>query len=789
MKTDHDTCHDVEGAARTPIGAEIELPYTRLDKALRWTLLVTIVLSLLVLAYGAVMVYDGQPPIPNQLRAPQGTVLATKNDINAGRDVFQRTDLMDFGSLYGNGSYFGPDWGTDYLHRQIDAMRSYDAQKQFKQSYASLSPAERATIDTLVKGHLRTNHYVDGTVTLTDDEAAAYLVVRQYYRQLFIKGDKEMGLPADTVQKTSDADLLTSFFAWTSWTSVTPRPGQDFSYTNNWPYEPAAGNVPTANTFLWSWASLISLVLVALAVYFLYRWLFPAKNEKEPVRIPLVEARAPTPSQYATGKWFVIVPLLLFVQSMAGTLMAHYYADRSSWLSVAMLKIMPFNTTKAWHIQLAIFWIAAAWMGTGLFLAPIIGKKEPRFQKALVNILWVAVVAVVALSSLGVWLGVKLPLPDSLWAWVGNQGLEYLQLGKLFQILVLVALLAWGGVLARAFWPGLRNRRTWTSVEHLLLYSGLAIGITYFFGLLPLDRDAATMTTIDFWRWWVVHSWVEGTFEFFTVAAVGYATLRMGLISRRALERTILFELILVLGTGLVGIGHHYYWVADPAGWMALGSMFSIMEIVPLTVMMIGAWKEYRQVRSAGKRFPQRVAFLFFTSAAVWNLVGAGLLGEIINPPIINYYEHGEFMTLAHAHASMMGVFGILAFGLIYYCLREMVTAEFWNDKLSTWVMHCFNAGIVLWVVLSLAPIGIAQFIATMNQGYWYARSLDFYNQYIAVQWLRLPGDLVFFAGIILAFIDIVQKLRHRRQPQMLGPVATEPELGPITPADPAITA
>ncbi len=781
MRSHHAIRHEIDTSARALTSAEE--PYTRLDKVLRWILLVTIILSLLILAYGAVMVYDGQPPIPRQLRSSQGTILATSTDINAGRDVFQRTDLMDFGSLYGNGSYFGPDWGTDYLHRQIEAMRGFDAQLRFNQPYASLDSVERTQIDTLVKTHVRASHYANGIVTLTDDASAAYPVIQRYYRQLFLQGDNALGLPPNTVQTASDADHLTAFFAWVSWTSVTPRPGQDFSYTNNWPYDPAAGNVPTAGTYMWSWVSLITLPLLALVVYFLYRWLFPARESQVSVYTRPVEARAPTPSQYATGKWFVMVPLLLFAQALAGVLMAHYYADRSSWFSTFMLQVMPFNTTKAWHIQLAIFWIAAAWMGTGLFLAPLVGKREPRFQKALVNILWVAILAVVALSSLGVWLGIKLPLPDGLWEWVGNQGLEYLQLGKLFQLLVLVALLAWGAVLARAFWPGLRHRRTWTSVEHLLLYSGLAIGVTYFFGLLPLDRDAATMTAIDFWRWWVVHLWVEGTFEFFTVAAVGYATLRMGLISRRALERTIFFELILVLGTGLVGVGHHYYWVADPAGWMALGSMFSIMEVVPLTMMMVSAWKEYRQVRSAGKRFPQRAAFLFFTSAAVWNLVGAGLLGEIINPPIINYYEHGEFMTLAHAHAAMMGVFGILAFGLVYYCLREMVKTEFWDDKLSIWTMHCFNAAIVLWVLLSLGPIGIAQYIATMQRGYWYARSLDFYNQYTLWQWLRVPGDVVFFAGIVLAFLDIVRKLRHRLPPQTPTPAVTEPSQEPILPA------
>jgi nitric oxide reductase subunit B len=554
---------------------------------------------------------------------------------------------------------------------------------------------------------------------------------------------------------------LNAFFAWTSWTSVTPRPGQDFSYTNNWPYEPAAGNVPTTSTYTWSWASLISLALLAVAIYYLYRWLFPKKKEDEEAEyVPPVEAKAPTPSQHATGKWFVIVPIILFAQALAGTLMAHYYADRSSWFAVEMLKLMPFNVTKAWHIQLAIFWIAAAWMGTGLFLAPVIGKKEPRFQKALVNILWVAVGAVVALSSLGVWLGVKLPLPDGLWSWVGNQGLEYLQLGKLFQLLVLGALLIWGGVLARAFWPGLKGRHTWSSVEHLLLYSGLAIGVTYIFGLLPLDRDAATMTAIDFWRWWVVHLWVEQSFEFFAAAMSAYLLMAVGLVSRKLAERATYFELILIFLGGVIGTGHHLYWAGGPSMWVPMGSMFSFIEVLPLVLLIIEAINQHRLIRKHGAQFKYRLAYTYIIGAAFWNFVGAGVFGGgTLNAPLVNYYEHGTFLTLNHAHTALFGAFGLLAIGLVYFCLRYAAgeRAPF-NEKIGLWAFWLYNAGVILWILLNFFPIGWAQLDAVYEHGLAFARSGAFYKTTLFWQWMRLPGDVVFAAGALLMAWDFFIK-------------------------------
>ena len=730
------------------------------DRVLRRALIATVLAAGALLAYGTILVYQGQPPIPDQVVANDGTVLYSREDILAGKALFQRADLMDFGSLYGNGAYFGPDWGTDYLHRETVYLRDTFTRRASTLPYLALSTDDQAAVDAQVTAQVRANRYADGVLALTAEQAAAHDMIRNTYQELFLQGDRRLGLPAGTLRSAAEADQLTAFFGWVAWTSVAPRPGQDLSYTNNWPYEPVVGNTPTASMWTWSLLSLVTLVFMAVVVFVVYQRYIAAPADA--IRSPSMPLGvAVTPSQRGAAKWFLLVPALLLAQGLAGSLMAHYYAEREGFFGLDLPTLLPFNILHAWHIQIAIAWIAAAWLGAGLFLGPLIGRREPRRQALLANALWAAVVLVVVGSLAGIWLGVKTDLGD-LWWWVGNQGLEYLQLGRAFQVALFVGLLLWAAILARAFWPALRQRRGWGSMEHLLLYSGLGVGVLYGFGMLPLNQAVATTTLVDYWRWFVVHLWVEGVFEFFTVAVTGFALLSMGLLPRRMVERTVYFELILIFGSGIIGMGHHFYWVGEPFIWLAVGSMFSMLEVIPLGVMMLRAWREYGAI-FVGRQVSARLPFLYFTSAAVWNLLGAGVLGGVVNPPIVSYFEHGEFLTAAHGHASMFGVFGLLALGLLYLALRGLVHPDHWSNRLGIWALASFNTAIVLWLALNILPIGTAQFSATVEQGYWYARSVGFYQHWIVFHWLRLPGDVAFLIGGGLVLLDVVSKLRYRR--------------------------
>ena len=727
------------------------------DRALRWALLLTLLAASAVLVYGTIVTDRGQPPIPERVVAPGGAVLYNGDDIREGKKVFQRTDLMDFGSIYGNGAYFGPDWGADYLHRQTELLRA------------------AGRTDTQVAAELRVNRYSQetGTLALTERQAAAHRTLERHYADLFLDGDPQLGLPEGVVENDAEARNLAAFFGWVAWTMAADRPGKPYSYTNEWPYDEAAGNEPTGAMWTWTWASLAAALALALVAWPVYRrWVAPSGHEpatpKEIHELPV------TPSQRSLAKWFVLVPPLLLLQGLLGTLLAHYFVERDAFFGFDLSGLLPYNVVHAWHLHVAIAWIAAAWLGIGLYLAPIIGGREPRGQRHLANALWVAVLVVVLGAIAGIWLGAQGYLGWA-WYWVGNQGLEYLQLGRVFQIALFGGLLAWAGILARAFWPALRLRRGWGSLDHLLLYSGLGIATVYGFGLASRPLTGQTMT--DYWRWWVVHLWVENFFEFFTVAVTAYAVLTLGLLSRRFVERIVYFELILIVGSGTVGTGHHFYWAGEPALWLSLGAMFSALEVVPLGFLMLRAWKEYRAIRSAGRAFPQRLPFMFFTSAAVWNVVGAGALGMLINPPIVSYYEHGEFLTLAHGHAAMFGSFGLLAIGLMYMGLRGLVEWEWWTDRLGVLALKSFNWAIVLWLALNLLPIGLWQFGDTVANGLWHARSLDFYNQdgVVLLNWLRLPGDVAFLGGGTLLLFDVAAKLRHLRRPTVGDGDSLEP--------------
>ncbi len=714
-------------------------PHLDVDRALRLGLVATVLVTVAVLAYGTVAAVESAPPIPTRVVAENGSLVYTGADIRAGKQLFQRSDLADFGSLYGNGAYFGPDWGTDYLHREAVLLGRFGVR------------------DTAAA--LKANAYSNGVLTLTAAQARAYASILPVYRQLFLRGDARLGLGKDVVASAREATQLTAFISWIAWTQSAARPGHGYSYTNNWPYDPAAGNKPTHSLWVWTWASIAAtLVLTAVVVLFYRRFV---GRESSALASPAAVATAPTtPSQRATIKWFVLVPPLLLVQAGAGTLMAHNFAERGAFFGIHIANWLPYNVLHAWHLQLAIAWIAAAWLGAGLYLAPVVGAREPRGQRYLANVLWVAVVAVVVLSSIGIWFGVKGFLDGTWWFWLGDQGLEFIQLGRAFQIALLAGLLLWAFVLARAFWPALRERRAFGSLEGLLLFSGLAIGVVYGAGLLSRATSGATMT--DYWRWWVIHLWVEGVFEFFTVVVTAYAVLTMGLLGRRLVERVVYFELILVFGSGIVGTGHHFYWAGEPAVWLALGAMFSMAEVVPLGFLMLRAWREYRAIRGAGGEFPHRTAFAFFTAAAFWNVTGAGLIGGLINPPIVSYYEHGTFLTLAHGHAAMFGSFGLLALGLMYMALTGLGLNAV-QGRLAHWALWAFNGAIVLWLALNLLPVGVAQMADVVANGYWHARSLAFYDGWTVFQWLRLPGDVAFAAGGLIVLVDVVGRIRASR--------------------------
>jgi nitric oxide reductase subunit B len=734
-----------------------------LTRTLKRIFVVVVIACVAIFVWGTVQTYKGAPPIPDKVVTQDGQVLFTSNDMISGKAGFQESDLMDYGSVYGNGAYFGEDYTSLLLTQLAQGMENEYALMQYQKSFKDLSHGTQIDINQKVQQELQHPNLVKNVLTVSNVEGQVMKSLIDSTAKSLLVTNKQEGYVKATALNPARATQVADFLMYTSWTSVARRPGLDYSYTNNWPYEPIVGNQPTTQTFIWTWASIgVLLAGIGATIYFYFAHITAPVDDVGKVVIQGFPKL--TPSQRKTGKFFVTVAILFLIQIFAGIMMAHYYSERTGFFGLNIISLMPFNVLKAIHIQTAIFWIAIAWMGAGIFLAPFISGKEPKYQGLLVDILFVAI-WVVGLSTLfGLYAGIKGWLPGNSWFWFGNQGLTYLQLGRFDQLALFIGLFLWVFIVGRALWPALRKQSGFGSMEHLLFYSAISIAALYVFGMFPVTWIMNSFTLTDFWRWWVVHLWVEGTFEFFAVIANAYLLVMLGFVSRKTAERATWFELILVFLGGIVGTGHHMYWIGEPWIWISLGSMFSFVEVMPLLLMIVEAIENSRHMKKI-KNFNHRVTLLYLMGAGFWNFFGAGVLGGLINTPLMNYYEHGTFLTLAHAHASMFGAFGLLGIGLIYFAVRYFVGEDNWTEKAAIWAFWFYNIGLVLWLILNFWPIGFMQLEAVYLHGYTYSRSLAFYNTTLFWQWMRMPGDIFFTAGALLMSWDIYRKVRkHRHQ-------------------------
>lgn len=765
-------------------------------------LLITALLALTVLLVAGVGSFRQVPPVPARVESEDGTLIFTGDDIRQGQVVYQQHGLMDFGSVLGNGSYRGPEFTARSLRFVTDAMRDYYARSAYGRDYAGLDPDTQAQVAARVAREMKENRYdpATATLTLTPAQAHAARQLEGYWREFFVREAPGLGLPsgyltsttpgaaagvtpgaatsaapgaatdAEGGQATVGPDAVTElsrFFFWTAWVSAARRPGEQYSYTNNWPYDPAAGNTVTGASVIWSAVSVTLLILLTGLVFYLF-FRYRLHWEEQPGQAALhPDDLAVSPSQRSVAKFIVLVMVLFLAQTLLGGYLSHAFVE-PTFFGVDLRPLLPFPVARAWHLQLAIFWVATAWVAAGLYLAPLVSGREMRRQRALVNVLFGALV-VVALGSLaGEWLGVKGVLGD-LWWWMGNQGWEYLELGRVWQILLLGGLVIWWLILYRGIRGALARESDRGGLTHLLVYSGILIPFFYGFGLF--NTPATNLTIAEYWRWWVIHLWVEGVFEMFTVVTAGILLGALGLVSTRSALRAAYFQLILVAASGIIGTAHHYYFVGLPEFWLALGSTFSALEVIPLTLLGVEAYEQYRALRQGGTAFPYATVFHFLLATTLWNLLGAGGLGFLINLPAVNYFEHGSFLTAAHGHAALMGVYGNLALALALFALRGLTTPAGWAEKaarLGFWGLNLSLAGML---ILTLVPVGVGQLATALGAGFWVAREPAFYGTpwVRSLLWLRLLPDTTFIVlGVVPLLYVAVRAYRHRRPATLL---------------------
>jgi len=734
---------------------------------LKWTLLAVGIVTFALLGWSTILTYRAAPPIPAKLVAPDGSTLMTADDLVGGKAGFQRADLMDYGSLYGMGSYFGEDYTGANLVRLGELTQGNVAADRSGKPLAALSPEERAAAQAVMQKELQGIDLTQPVVTLPAAVARAIPTLRGEIVSSLLHHDFAKGWTQAYSLDPRSAAQTADFLIYSSITTVARRPGSAASWTQNWPYEPLVGNTPTTSTFEWTWISFCFTFFAFGAVLFIYERYINTPDDA-PMEPVLGSFRALTPSQRRIGKYFLVVAGVLLLQILAGSILAHYYSDRSSFYGLPVDRFLPFNFLRDVHIQSPIVWIGVSWIGAALFLAPAISRAEPKGQAWLVDALFWVTVAIVVGALAGNYLDIMGYMKKG-WFWFGEQGLSYIQLGRAWQIGFFAGLAIWSALVFRALWPdrgtrGAATRAFWTGrirLEHLLWASTVNIALLYACGMIPLTGVEKSFTISDFWRWWVVHLWVEQSFEFFAAAISAYLLMALGLVSRRLAERSVYLELILIFLGGVLGTGHHLYWAGEPGMWVPLGSMFSFIEVLPLLLLVIDAIQHHRLIKAAGE-FKYGLSYLYVIGAAFWNFVGAGVFGGgTLNAPLVNYYEHATFLTLNHAHTALFGAFGLLGLGLIYFCLRYAAGDSYaFSEKAGRWAFWLYNGGLALWIVLNFFPIGWPQLAAVYEHGLAYARSQAFYDQTLFWQWMRMPGDIVFAAGALLMAWDFLVKLR-----------------------------
>ena len=754
-----------------------------------WLAFILVVIpSFAVLGYYGKEIYRTAPPYPGKIVTDDGATVYSGEQILTGQAVWQSIGGQQIGSIWGHGAYVAPDWSGDWLHREVLYVAELWSQRSYNKSFDELAVVERSVIKARLVEEYRTNRYDAGsdTLTVSDDRAAGIHAMGRYYAAIFgdaVAFDQDLqfladggmtppqlrnayAIPANTLKDADRQIAMNAFFFWSAWACGTERPHMvtttsdraaappetaGTTYTNNWPAEPLIDNQPSGSIVVWSVLSFVFLLAGTGALAWFYAVI--KHREEEPNDLPDTDpllAIKPTPSMKATLKYFWVVMAMILLQVGLGAVTAHYGVEGEGFYGFPLAEWLPYSVTRTWHTQLAIFWIATAWLATGLFMSPAVSGYEPKFQRAGVNFLFISLVVIVGGTLFGTWYATRQEMGLTASYWFGHQGLEYVDLGRFWQWFLLVGLFLWLGLMARAMWPAFKQPGNHKNLLALFLISSLAIAGFYGAGLMYGQRSHYAI--IEYWRWWVVHLWVEGFFEVFATVVIAFLFTRMGLLKTGLATAAVLFSCTIFLLGGILGTFHHLYFTGTPTAVLALGAMFSALEVVPLVLIGFEAYENLTLSRARRWVGAYKWPIYFFVAVAFWNLVGAGLFGFLINPPIALYYMQGLNTTAVHGHAALFGVYGMLGIGLMLFCLKGLTSHLRWKTGALMYAFWSMNVGLSLMVLISLLPVGLLQTMASVEHGMWYARSAEFMQTELmdTLRWLRVIGDTVFALGVLL---------------------------------------
>ncbi len=307
-----------------------------------------LVVSFAVLGWIGSRIYQEAPPIAGRVVMADGDVVIDEGQIQAGQNVWQSLGGMELGSIWGHGSYVAPDWTADWLHREAMFILDRWASAEFSTKFDELTGEQQGQLTGRLAQLMRTNTYNPVTRTITIDplRADAFRANLDHYSEVFSKGQADYAIPAGAVTDANRLRQLAAFFFWTSWAAVTNRPGDDISYTNNWPYEPLVANRPTGEAVVWTGVSIIMLLAGISAMAW---WYASRRSEEEAPLTPdtdPLQRWAATPSQQATIKYFWVVSALILVQMLLGVVTAHYGVEGDGFYGFPLSEWLPYSVAR-----------------------------------------------------------------------------------------------------------------------------------------------------------------------------------------------------------------------------------------------------------------------------------------------------------------------------------------------------------------------------------------------------------------------------------------------------------
>ena len=691
------------------------------------------------------------PPIPQEVKSVNGEVLYTYDDVIAGKAYFQQFDLTDWGSMLGMGAYIGPDFSTDMLHYRSVFLYDFYGMEIYGKKNADLTEVERGAVKERVKQDVkRQTQLLEGTTVYTEASAQAYKWNVEYIKNLLVNGDPERGYRGGVILP-EEAEKIAAFFDWGQLVASSLRPGTERTWSNNWPGEPLIDQDLNFNAHKISlWEFLILWTLTIVVIYLSYEYLFkkePDDKLEDPIQITGIFR-----SQKKLLKYIPIVAGLFVVQLFMGGYLAHLYTEPSKDFIISQ-DLLPFNVIRSMHTQIAILWVAVGWLVGGLLIAPWVANKDHKYPW-LVDVLWASLLVVAVGSMIGLYMGATGQMRET-WFWLGNEGRELINLGRVWDIGLVVGLVFWFLLIISL----IRKSATNNPIVSTIIWSAFAIATLYMAGMMPVHKIMPNYTVDDYYRWWVIHLWVELTFELFAAGVIAFFTVSLGLISHKVAVKVMFFELFLISLSGTLGVGHHYFWQGLDEYWIAIGGIFSALEPLPLALMIIEAMKNKRERVYSGENFNFGVPFMWIAGSAVLNWIGAGFFGMMINTPTISYYSHGTYLIMPHGHVALLGAFGYISIAFLYMTSRTNALANNlkWDDKLSKYGFWILTIGALLYAIPTYV-VGMEQTRVAMEDGYFAARLRETVESMKGWMWARTLPDGMMILGGLIVFYDLLQK-------------------------------